>query len=148
MKKISMKTKLFTVWVFFLTNFKRLFRDKTALFFTFLFPLIFLFVFGGISGKSGTSFNVAIISDSNSTYYQKFDAQAKKDKVLKISDDVTTMDQAKEKMSRGQLDSTIYFPSDFGTNDSGKAQIIYTQNTAQSGQAVQAYVQTAYFTPL
>jgi ABC-2 type transport system permease protein len=129
-----------------------LFRDKTALFFTFLFPLIFLFVFGGISGRSGTSFNVAVISDSNSQYYQDFAKQAKDDKVLKIDDTIKTMDEAKQKMTRGQLDSTIYFPADFGNEQggqvSGKAQIIYTQNTSQSGQAVQAYIQNRYFTPV
>jgi hypothetical protein len=31
---------------------RRAFRDKTALFFIFLFPLIFLFIFGGLFGKS------------------------------------------------------------------------------------------------
>ena len=118
--KLSFKAKLFTVWVFFVTNIRRLFRDKTALFFTFLFPLIFLFVFGGISGRSGTSFNVAIISDSSSQYYKDFEEAAKQDKVLKLATDVSTLEQAQQKMSRGQLDSTIYFPSDFGVEVSGQ----------------------------
>src|SRR5581483_3690909 len=100
---MSQKRQLFTVWIFFVTNFKRLFRDKTALFFTFLFPLIFLFVFGGISGHSGTSFNVAVISDSSSQLYKDFASQAKDDKVLKIDKQITTMDAAKQKMTRGQL---------------------------------------------
>jgi ABC-2 type transport system permease protein len=149
---MTFKKKLFTVWVFFVTNFKRLFRDKTALFFTFLFPLIFLFVFGGISGRSGTSFNVAVISDSTSKYYEDFSSAAQKDKVLKIDKKITSLDQAKEKMSRGQLDSTIYFPADFGAEKdgvpSGKVKIIFTQNTTQSGQAVQSYIQAQYFTPV
>lgn len=150
---MSLKQKFFTVWVFFVTNFKRLFRDKTALFFTFLFPLIFLFVFGGISGKSGgTTFNVALISDSSSSFYRQFNDAAQKDKVLKIDKDIKTLDEAKQKMSRGQLDSTIYFGKDFGQvkngTPSGKVKIIYTQNTAQSGQAVLSYIQTRYLTPV
>jgi ABC-2 type transport system permease protein len=153
MNRLSMKKKLFTVWVFFLTNFRRIFRDKTALFFTFLFPLIFLFVFGGISGNNnGVNFNVAIISDSSSQVYKDFAKTAKEDKVLKIDEDITTLDEAKEKMTRGQLDSTIYFPSDFGTIENGKpagdVKIIFTQNTAQSGSAVQSYIQAAYLTPI
>ena len=44
--------KIFTVWVFFIVSLKRVFRDRVALFFTFLFPLIFLFVFGGIFGNN------------------------------------------------------------------------------------------------
>lgn len=150
---MTLKQKFFTVWVFFVTNFKRLFRDKTALFFTFLFPLIFLFVFGGISGRSGgTTFNVALISDSNSAIYKQFNEAAQKDKVLKIDQNIKTLDEAKQKMSRGQLDSTIYFGKDFGELKNGvpagKVEIIYTQNTTQSGQAVLSYVQTRYLTPV
>lgn len=149
---MSLRIKLFTVWVFFVTNFKRLFRDKTAIFFTFLFPLIFLFVFGGISGSSGTSFSVAVISDSTSQYYTDFATKAKNDKVLKISTKATSIDSAKESMARGQLDATVYFPADFGKvvdgKPSGKAQVLFSQNGAQGGQAVQGYIQNQYFTPL
>ena len=144
-----MNRKLFTVWVFFVTNFKRLFRDKTALFFTFLFPLIFLFVFGGISGHSGTSFHVAVISETNNQYYKDFVTAANKDKVLKIDPKITTLTQAKERMTRGQLDGTIFFPADFGNavdgQPAGQAKVIFTQNNTQSGQAVQSILQGQYF---
>src|SRR5487761_1669720 len=61
--------KWYTVWVFFAINIQRLFRDRLALFFTFLFPLIFLFVFGSLnSGNKSVSFNVAIINDSHSAF--------------------------------------------------------------------------------
>lgn len=150
MKPMSFSTKLFTVWVFFVTNFKRLFRDKTAIFFTFLFPLIFLFVFGGISGRSGTKFNVALINDSSSQYAKDFQKQAKDDAVLKISNKATTLEKAKESMTRGQLDATIYLPANFGTlvngQPAGQAEVLFSQNGAQAGQAVQGYVQTKYFT--
>lgn len=152
MKPLSFKTKMFTVWVFFVTNFRRLFRDKTAIFFTFLFPLIFLFVFGGISGRGGTSFNVAVVSSTDSQYYKDFVAAANKDKVLKISTKITTLEKAKESMTRGQLDATIVFPSEFGALKdgvpSGQAQVLFTQNNLQAGQAVQGFLQTRYFTPV
>lgn len=149
---MKLSTKLFTVWVFFMTNFRRLFRDKTAIFFTFLFPLIFLFVFGGISSNSGASFKVAVISKTDSQYYKDFVTAANKDKILKIDTEITTLDQAKERMTRGQLDATIEFPADFGTTKdgtpAGQAKVIYTQNGAQAGQAVQSIVQGQYFTPV
>ena len=149
---MKFSTKLFTVWVFFVTNFKRLFRDKTAIFFTFLFPLIFLFVFGGISGRSTANFNVAVISSTDSQYFKDFVTAAKKDKVLKIDEKITTIEQAKERMTRGQLDATIIFPKDFGAvkngAPSGQVQILFTQNGLQAGQAVQAFVQSRYLTPI
>jgi ABC-2 type transport system permease protein len=149
---MSLKTKLFTVWVFFMTNFRRLFRDKTAIFFTFLFPLIFLFVFGGISGHSGTSFNIAVISSTDSQYYKDFVTETAKDKVLKIDPNINTLDKAKERMTRGQLDATLVFPSDFGAvkdgTPTGTVQVLYTQNNVQAGQAIQSIVQGKYFTPI
>lgn len=152
MKEMSFKVKLFTVWVFFVTNFRRLFRDKTAIFFTFLFPLIFLFVFGGITSHGGVSFNVAVVSETDSQYYKDFISTAKADKILKIDEKITTMDKAKEKMSRGQLDGVLFFPKDYGqkvdgaATPTGKVSVIYTQNTAQGGQAVLSLVQGKYLT--
>ncbi len=68
-----MKQKLFTVYVFSKINTRRFFRDKLAIFFTILFPLIFLFVFGGIFGKGGdASFNVALINQSNSQFAKDY----------------------------------------------------------------------------
>ena len=55
---------------------KRLFREKVAIFFVFLFPLMFLFVFGSIfSGDKNVSFRVALLNESNSQFSQKFSEQ-------------------------------------------------------------------------
>jgi ABC-2 type transport system permease protein len=147
------KKKFFTIWVFFLTNFKRLFRDKMALFFTFVFPLIFLFVFGFANKNNGVSFHVALIKQGNSDFANKLVEDINTQKVLKIDDKATDLDKAKEKMKRGQLDATIILPADFGTvkdgqsSLSGQAQVIYTQNGTQAGQAVQSVLQSQYFAP-
>lgn len=47
-----MQKQLLPVIVFAKIAIRRAFRDKTAIFFIFLFPLIFLFVFGGIFNKT------------------------------------------------------------------------------------------------
>lgn len=138
-----MKQKLFTVLVFAKLNTRRFFRDKTAIFFTIAFPLIFLFVFGGIFGKNnGTSFNVAIINLSSSQFAQQFVQQAESNKVLKVDKATDTLTKANEKMGRGQLDATIVLPSNFGDKKagepypSGNAAVLYTQNSAQAGQTL------------
>src|SRR6266446_1891850 len=148
-----MKRKLYTVWVLFTTNTRRVFRDRTALFFTFLFPLIFLFVFGGIFGRNqGVSFKVAVINNSSSQFARAFVSQAESDgqKVLKVDKSVTTWKAANEKMSRGELDATIELPADFGTAKpgqplpSGKAIVHYTQNNEQSAQALTSVLQAQF----
>ena len=75
---------------------KRVMRDKMALFFTFLFPLIFLLVFGTIFNNQSASLKVAIINHSDSLFAKQFVDNAKKDgtSVLKVQD-VSSMDEGK-----------------------------------------------------
>lgn len=145
-----MKRKLFTVWVMFVVNFKRVFRDRLALFFTFLFPLIFLFVFGGLFGKDqNVSFSVAIINHASSSFATQFVKQAedKKQSLLKVDKNITSLGVANEKMGRGELDATIELPADFGTLKqgqafpSGQAIVHYTQNNEQAAQTLASVLQ-------
>ena len=139
----SLVKSLFTVWVFVRINTKRFFRDRTALFFTIIFPLIFLFVFGSLnSGGGNVSFNVAIINQSDSKFSSDFVKQSGDSKILKVNKDVSTLAVAKEKMSRSELDATIILPSSFGavqpgqSYPSGQAEIVYTQNNQASASAL------------
>lgn len=146
---MTFSQKLYTVWAFFVVNIKRLFRDKTALFFTFMFPLIFLLVFGYANKNSGVSFNVAVLNDSKSPVAAQTADNIKHIKVFKLDKQVTTMNEAKEKMKRSQLDAIIVLPQSFGDSVNGRptgtAQVIYTQNGAQGGQAVESVLQSQYF---
>ena len=145
---MTTQQKLRTIWVFFVINFKRLFRDKTALFFTFAFPLIFLLVFGFANKNTGATFHVALLNQSQTTSARQTVGAIKNGKVLKVDTGVATMSQAQQKMKRGQLDATIVLPEDFGAIKngipSGQAQVIYTQNGAQAGSAVQSILQAQF----
>lgn len=139
---MTLKQKLFTVWVFFKINLRRLFRDRLALFFTFLFPLIFLFVFGAFSKNSSTNFHVAIINRSDSAFASQYVEQLESNKLFKLDKTATTLDAAKDKMAKSQLDGAIVLPPDFGTvkqgqsHPSGTVQVVYTANSEQAGQAL------------
>ena len=95
---------------------KRFMRDGTSLFFTFLFPLIFLLVFGAIFNNQTTSFDVAIINHSQSEFAKQFVEQAKanNDTTLKVKD-VKDMQEAREKLKHSELSGIIELPADFGT---------------------------------
>lgn len=149
--KSSWKKSWFTVFTFVRINTKRFFRDKMALFFTIIFPLIFLFVFGGLnSGNSSVSFNVAVISESQSSFAKDFVAQAEKGDILKVNKEVKTLDEAKQKMTRSELDAAIVLPENFGEvvegqkNPSGEAQVVYTQNNQQSGVALTSILESQF----
>lgn len=146
-----MKRKLFTVYVFAKINTRRFFRDKTAIFFTVLFPLIFLFVFGGIFGKSnGGSFKVALINQSDSSFAKNYVEQAKKSGSLEVNAQADTLEKAKEKMSRSEVDATIVLPKEFGVVQkgqkipSGTAQVLYSQNNEQAAQTLTSVLQAQF----
>jgi ABC-2 type transport system permease protein len=146
-----MKKAFYTIYIFTKLNTKRFFRDPLALFFTVAFPLIFLFVFGGIFGNKNNelSFKVALINESTTEFATKFEGQAKESKILKVDQNLHTLDQAKEKMNRGELDAAIVLPSDFGQvknqqYPSGQAKVYYTQNNAQAGQTLTSVLQEQF----
>jgi ABC-2 type transport system permease protein len=133
--------QLFTVGVFFMINLKRITRDRTALFFTFLFPLIFLFVFGSLSKSNNTTFNIAIINNSHSAFSKQFVSQISHQKIFKVDKTVTTLSDANEKMTRGELDATIELPTTFGNimggkYPSGQAIVDYTNNSQEAAQTL------------
>jgi ABC-2 type transport system permease protein len=138
--------KLYTVWVFFIINMKRLFRDRLALFFTFLFPLIFLFVFGSFSKGGGqTNFHVALLNDSNSQIAKRLTSEIRSNKLFKIDKSATNFSQAKDKMSKSQIDGIIKLPPDFGTikngRPTGQITLYYSPNNEQAGQALTSVLQ-------
>lgn len=103
-----------TVWSLTRAFTKRYFRDKIALFFTFLFPLIFLVIFGFMfSGNNAPSFNIAIINRSDTEFSKQFQEGFKEGEVFKLSE-VTDFDAAKELIGRGELDAIIELPAEFG----------------------------------
>jgi ABC-2 type transport system permease protein len=141
--RISLRKKLQTVLTFTRLNTKRFFRDKLAIFFSVLFPLIFLFVFGSISRGGGKlSFKVAILNDSSSSYSTTFVEQLKNSKIYKIDKTVHNLTQAKDKMGKSQLDGVIYLNKYFGVVQngnkypSGQVEVIYTQNQMTAGQTM------------
>lgn len=146
-----MNKALYTVAVFSKLNTRRFFRDRLALFFGILFPLIFLFVFGSISGGSGdTTFNVAIVNQSKTTFSGQYIGQLKANKVFKINKQATTLSVARDKMSKNQLDGTIILPPSFGAIQpgqqypSGQVQVIYTQNNQSAGQTLTSILDSSF----
>lgn len=123
-------------------------RDKVALFFTFLFPLIFLFVFGTIfNDGNSVSFKVAIINDSKSEFAKGFTLAGGEDKTFKVDSEVKDIAEAKQKMSRGELDSVIVLPEGFGDENNqgmpaGAMDVYYQKGSEQSGQTVAAVMES------
>ena len=146
-----MNKSLHTVFIFSKLNTRRFFRDRLAIFFGILFPLIFLGVFGAISGGGGkdVSFRVAIINNSSSSFATNFSKELSASKVFKVDKKLTTLQAARDSMSKSQLDAAIVLPPDFGAikngqYPTGQAEVIYTQNNASAGQTLTSALQEQF----
>lgn len=140
---MNLRKQLLPITTFVPIDVRRLFRDKVGIFFIFIFPLVFLFVFGGLfAGDDKVSFNVALINESNTEFAQKFAGELKKSEILKVDDETTTIEAATEKMSRGELSATIVLPKGFGELDvaagypTGEAVVRYNQSNESAGQTL------------
>ncbi|MDO4888396.1 MAG: ABC transporter permease [Actinomycetaceae bacterium] len=123
---------------------KRFLRDKVALFFTFGFPLIFLFIFGSIFREQNISLDVAIINHSTHPVAQQLVERAENGDidVLNVTD-VEDMDDAREKLRRSEINGIIELPASFGEPDgsgtpTGTINILYAKGSDQAGSALTA----------
>jgi ABC-2 type transport system permease protein len=142
-----MKQQLRTVAVFTKLSTRRFFRDRLALFFGILFPLIFLFVFGSLSkGNNSPTFNVAVINQSHSAFAASFDKQLLQSKIFKLNKDDTNLSLAKAALSKSQIDGIIILPPNFGKIDAtrhyptGQLQLLYSQSNTGTGQTLDSVV--------
>jgi ABC-2 type transport system permease protein len=148
---MTTQQKLRTVAVFTKLSTRRFFRDRLALFFGILFPLIFLFVFGSLnSGNGSVSFSVAVINHSNSAFSKQFVSKIEHNKVFKVDETITSLAGAQVKMEKNQLDGAIILPTNFGVEGiharypTGHASVIYTENNASAGQTLTSILQTTF----
>ena len=125
----------------------RMWRDKTALFFVFLFPLIFLFVFGSLNSTSGdVNFKIALLNKSDTAFAKEFVEKSKTSETLEVNESITTFDDARERMGRGEIDSIIELPKEFGQPNqqgvpSGAMIVYYQESSPQAGQAIAAVME-------
>lgn len=139
----KLQRTLLPITTFARIDIKRLFRDKVAIFFVFVFPLIFLIIFGSIfNSDSDVSFRVGLTSQSDTEFAKDFEKQLRDNKLFDIDEAVNGREQAAEKMSRGQLTAYIELPASFGevaqgqTYPSGTAVILYSENNASAAQTL------------
>lgn len=145
------KKSLLPIVVFAKIDIRRLFRDKVAIFFVFFFPLIFLIIFGSIFNNGGddVSFKVGLINQSQTDFSKDFEKKLRDNKVFDIDKEVTSIDTAREKMNRGQLNATIILPDGFGKIKDGKypageAKVLYDQNSEQAAQTLTSIMDSIF----
>jgi ABC-2 type transport system permease protein len=146
---MTLKQQLRTVLVFTKLSTRRFFRDRLAQFFSIIFPLIFLFVFGSFSnGNNNVSFKVALLSQSHTSFAAGFERKIEQGKTFKVDKTVMTMAQAKDKISKSQIDGIIILPASFGVvkpgqpYPSGHIDVLYNHTQSGTGQTLTQVLQS------
>jgi ABC-2 type transport system permease protein len=150
-ERTQWRKQLRTVFVFTKLSTRRFFRDRLAQFFSILFPLIFLFVFGSLSkGNGNVTFHVAVLDKSQSSFAKSLDKSLISSKTFKVDTSVTSLSSAKDKMSKSQLDGIIVLPPNFGAIQpgqkypSGQVQVLYSQSSSGTGQTLTTVLQGTF----
>jgi ABC-2 type transport system permease protein len=94
---------------------KMTFRDKQALFWTLLFPCMFIIIFGLFNFDNPGNAKIAVIDQANSEISQQFVAGLEKIDFLKIesSDNV---DSSKDLLKNDKLEFVLVIPESFNIN--------------------------------
>lgn len=89
-------------------------RDRTALFFTFAFPMLFMIVFGLVySGNTGLKYDIGLVDADKSTVSAQITGVLNQVSIFKLNT-VDNLDQELEKLKKGDIRAIIVIPA--GTN--------------------------------
>lgn len=102
----------------FLADLKMLTRNKQALFWSFMFPLMFTFIFGFFFGKNTSVGTIAFINQSNSELATGMEKAITDSGLFKISSE-KNIDSAKDLVTKGKISDVIVIPASFGQQAPG-----------------------------
>ncbi|HEY6736330.1 MAG TPA: ABC transporter permease [Candidatus Saccharimonadia bacterium] len=134
MAKASSRRSIVALRGLTIASLKMYFRNRTALFFSLFFPVMFIVVFGFIFKNSNATFKVDVTNQAQSALATQFTEALGKIDVLKVKTVAT--DQASTDLNKGDTDLTLTIPAGFGTSGPqgvAAAPIIAHYNAARPG---------------
>lgn len=125
---------LMTTFKLFWANIKMIVRNKQALFWTLVFPLIFLVIFGLFDMDSFGSSKILVVDEANTETSQKIVSGFKEVENFKIetSTEASRLDEARSRLKKNELDFILVIPpsaKDLPTDF--KPEISFNQQTMQ-----------------
>ena len=92
-------------------NFKQFFRDRTALFFTFAFPLLFMVIFGFVfSGGEDITYDIGLVNNDDSPVGLAVSQSISQVPIFEVSEG--DLNDTLKKLESGDLRAVILIPSD------------------------------------
>ena len=121
------------------SEFKQFVRERSALFWTFAFPVFFILVFGAIfSGEDNVTFDVGLVVQDDSTPAQGLSVALKQMPAFKLH--IGERDAELQALKEGDRRAVIVIPPDFGVTlsrgDRGSVDVYYDPAQTSSAQVV------------
>jgi len=92
------------------SDFKQFFRDKTALFFTFAFPIFFIFIFGWVfSGADDISYDIGLVNQDNSAPSQGISLTLQEIPIFVVT--TGELESKLDELRGGEIDAVVAIPS-------------------------------------
>jgi hypothetical protein len=98
-----------------ISDLKQFFRDRTALFFTFAFPILFIFIFGWVfSGAEDVSYNIGLVNNDDSPIGEGISQVLYDIPIFELSEG--ELDSQLEELEKGDLKAVIVIPTDIASS--------------------------------
>lgn len=122
----------------FLANLKMIVRNRQALFWSFMFPLMFTFIFGFFFGKNSSAGTVALINQADTPLAKTIENGLNNSSLFKIKKE-NNLDDAKDKIKKNKLVAAILIPENFGElnpETSKSITILYDPGNSQANATI------------
>jgi len=131
-------------WKLFSTDVKMLFRNKQSLFWAFMFPVLFTFIFGFFFGKNTSVGTIALVNNSDTQIAQNLDKVVSDSTLFKVNKNIAEND-IKNEIKKSKVSAGIIIPENFGALDPAspkQIKIIYDPGNAQANSVISGFVRT------
>jgi len=123
-----------------LADLRQFYRDRTALFFTFLFPLLFMLIFGAaFGGSQNVSYDIGLVDNDNSPVSGQIDNILNQVPILKITQS-GNLDQELADLKNGKLGAVISIPAGTGAavaaKQTSKVTVYYDPSQTTSSSVI------------
>ena len=121
------------------SDFKQFLRDKTALFFTFAFPVIFIFIFGwAFSGAGDINYKIGLVNNDESPIGENISQVLYEIPIFDISEG--EQDSQIEELKQGDTKAVIVIPADLasgvGSGELSEITVFYDPTQTTSSQII------------
>lgn len=116
---------------FFMADLKMMLRNRQALFWSFMFPLMFTFIFGFFFGKNTSTGTIVLINQSNTELSKNVEKALLKSDLFKINDE-KNLETAKDLIKKGKISNAVAIPENFGVQNNAETKIVVYYDPANS----------------